>query len=314
MDATNFVRAESDLYFSAVVAARGGIGILGHDREMTPLDKQAIIRMNRDTLYSSAVFDLDAGPVTVTLPPTNGRFMSLQVFDQDHYTHGVLYQAGKYTLTREAIGTRYVMLGLRTLVNPQDAEDMKAAHKLQDRITAKQAGGPGTFSIPAWDDANRNSTRAKIIALGDDLPNTRKMFGSKAEVDPVLHFIGSAMAWGGNPDRDALYLNRVAPNNDGKQTYRLMVKDVPVQGFWSITIYNEKGFISDNDLRTYTLNSLTAKPSSDGAYRLQFGGCDGAIPNCLPVPPNWNWMVRLYRPDAAILDGSWEFPELEPVP
>lgn len=314
VDATNFIRSESDLYFSAVVAARGGVGVLGHDREMTPLDKQAIIRMNRDTLYSSAVYDLDAGPVTVTLPQTNGRFMSLQVFDQDHYTHGVHYQPGAYTLTREDIGTRYVMLGIRTLVNPDDTADLKAAHTLQDQITAAQPGGPGNFTIPKWDDASRNATRAKVIALGNDLPNTRKMFGAKAEVDPVLHFIGSALAWGGNPDRDALYLNRVAPNNDGKQIYHLTVNDVPVQGFWSITIYNDKGFIADNELKTYTLNSLTAEPSTDGSYQVQFGGCDGAIANCLPVPENWNWMVRLYRPDAAILDGSWEFPELEVAP
>jgi hypothetical protein len=33
-----------------------------------PLDKQGIIRPNRETLYSAAVFDLDAGPVTIMRP------------------------------------------------------------------------------------------------------------------------------------------------------------------------------------------------------------------------------------------------------
>ena len=56
----NFVRAESDLYFSGVVKD-GGFGKFMHRREPTPLDKQTVIRMNRDTLYSAAVFDLDAG-------------------------------------------------------------------------------------------------------------------------------------------------------------------------------------------------------------------------------------------------------------
>lgn len=311
VDATNFIRSESDLYFSAVVAARGGVGVFGHDREMTPIDKQAIIRMNRDTLYSSGIYDLDAGPVKVTLPETEGRFMSLQVFDQDHYTHGVHYAPGEVVLTREDIGTRYVMLGLRTLVNPENPADMEAVHKLQDQIKVEQEGDHGSFEIPDWDSDSRNATRAKIIALSDDLPDTRHMFGAKSEVDPVLHFIGSAMAWGGNPDRDAFYLNRVAPNNDGKQIYHLTVHDVPVKGFWSITIYDAKGFIAENDLKTYTLNNLTAKKAEDGSVKVQFGGCDGQIPNCLPVPENWNWMVRLYRPDAAILDGSWTFPDLE---
>lgn len=147
VNSDNFIRPESDLYFSAV-AARGRFGKFGHDREMTPLDKQAIIRMNRDTLYSSAVFDLDAGPVTVTLPDTGGRFMSMQVFDQNHYTHGVYYKPGTYTLTREEIGTRYVFPGIRILVNPEDPKDMTAVHDLQDKITAEQPGGPGKFEIP----------------------------------------------------------------------------------------------------------------------------------------------------------------------
>ncbi|MBL8577759.1 MAG: DUF1254 domain-containing protein [Mesorhizobium sp.] len=313
VNATNFTRSESDLYFSAVVAARGGVGILGHDREMTPLDKQAIIRMNRDTLYSSGVYDLDAGPVTITLPETEGRFMSLQVFDEDQYTHGVYYEPGSYTLTRADIGTRYVMLGLRTLVNPEDAADMAAVHKLQDKVRVDQPGGPGVFEIPEWDADSRNKTRAKIVALGDDLPDTRRMFGAKSEVDPVLFFIGSAMAWGGNPEREALYLNRVVPNNDGKQMYRLTVKDVPVQAFWSVTIYNADGFIEANDRKAYTLNNLTAEKSQDGSYTLQFGGCADDTVNCLPVPENWNYMVRLYRPDKQILDGSWKFPIAEEV-
>jgi hypothetical protein len=29
---------------------------------------------------------------------------------------------------------------------------------------------------------------------------------------------------------------------------------------------------------------------------VQFGGCEGQQPNCLPIFPGWNYMVRLYRP------------------
>src|SRR5580698_10056283 len=64
----NFIRAESDLYFSAVALKEGGFGKFEHHRELSPIDAQTVIRMNRDTLYSAAVFDLDAGPVTITLP------------------------------------------------------------------------------------------------------------------------------------------------------------------------------------------------------------------------------------------------------
>ena len=71
----NFVRAESDLYFGNAVKDASGIGKFLHHRDVTPIDKQPVIRMNRDTLYSAAVFDLDAGSVTIALPDAGKRFM-----------------------------------------------------------------------------------------------------------------------------------------------------------------------------------------------------------------------------------------------
>ena len=59
--ADNFIRAESDLYFGKLVKD-GSFGKFTHNRELTPIDKQLVVRSNRDTLNSSAVFDLDAGP------------------------------------------------------------------------------------------------------------------------------------------------------------------------------------------------------------------------------------------------------------
>ena len=141
------------------------------------------------------------------------------------------------------------------------------------------------------------------------LPDTKGMFGPKGAVDPVRHLIGAASAWGGNPEKDALYLNVVPAKNDGKTVYRLDVKDVPVDGFWSISVYNAKGYFEPNPQNAYTLNNITAKTGADGSIAIQFGGCDGKTENCLPTPPGWNYLVRLYRPRAEILDGSWTFPE-----
>jgi Protein of unknown function (DUF1254) len=86
----NFIRAETDLCFSHIVAD-DGFGKFMHNRELTPMDKQRVVRQNRDTLYSGAVFDLDAAPVTVTLPDSGSRFMSLQVITEDHYVPDVVY-------------------------------------------------------------------------------------------------------------------------------------------------------------------------------------------------------------------------------
>jgi hypothetical protein len=40
---------------------------------------QTVIRTNRDTLYSPALIDLNAGPLTVILPDADNRFRSMQL-------------------------------------------------------------------------------------------------------------------------------------------------------------------------------------------------------------------------------------------
>jgi hypothetical protein len=164
----NFNRAETDLYFSGSVK-QDGLGKFQHFREPTPLDRQNVIRMNRDTLYSLSVFDLDAGPVTVALPDAGQRFMSMQVIDEDHYTPEVIYGAGSHTFTKEKIGTRYVSLGVRILVDPGDPQDIKQVHALQDAITVTQPGGPGRFEVPNWDQASQKKVRDALLALAETL-------------------------------------------------------------------------------------------------------------------------------------------------
>jgi hypothetical protein len=306
----NFNRAETDLIFGGGVKNQG-IGRFSHHREPIGVGFH-IVRPNRDTLYSLSVFDLDAGPVTITLPDAGRRFMSLQVIDEDHYTPEVLYGAGTYTFTREKIGTRYLSLGVRILVEPGDPEDIKRVHALQDAITVAQPGGPGRFEIPNWDQASQKKVRDALLALAETLPDTKRTFGARDQVDPVRHLIGTAFAFGGNPEKDALYLNVTPSQNDGTTLHRVTAKDVPVDGFWSITVYDAKGDFVKNDRESYSLNDMTAKKGADGSVTVQFGGCDGRIPNCLPIEKGWNYMVRLYRPRAEILDGKWKFPEAKP--
>ena len=88
---------------------------------------------------------------------------------------------------------------------------------------------------------------------------------------------------------------------------------MPVEGFWSISVYNADGFFVPNAENAYSLNNVTATKGDDGTVAIQFGDCGGKVANCLPVVDGWNYMVRLYRPRPQILDGSWTFPEAKPV-
>ena len=145
------------------------------------------------------------------------------------------------------------------------------------------------------------------------MTDTRRAFGARGEVDPVQRLISAATAWGGNPPKDAIYLTYTPGHNDGKTLYKLHVGMVPVDGFWSISLYNAKGYFEKNALNSYSLNNITATKNADCSVDIQFGGCDGKIPNCLVTMPGWNYTVRLYRPRAEILNGSRKFPEAQPV-
>jgi hypothetical protein len=89
--ADNFIRAETDRTFGGIVK-EGGFGNFYHYRELAPVANQIVQRGNRDTLYSAGIFDLDAGPVTITLPDSGKRFMTMIVIDEDHYVFAVVYR------------------------------------------------------------------------------------------------------------------------------------------------------------------------------------------------------------------------------
>ncbi|WP_218510801.1 DUF1214 domain-containing protein [Variovorax sp. dw_308] len=304
----NFIRAESDRYFASV-AGRNGFGKLQFTRALAPIGRQTVIRMNRDTLYGAGVFDLDAGPVTVTLPDTGARYLSMQVVSQDHYTLPAFRAPGTHTITREQVGTRYAVIGIRVLVDANDAEDIRKGNVLQDAVQVSQKA-PGTYDAVSWDAESQKRVRDALLVLGSAIPDSRRMFGGRAaQLDPVRHLIGSATLWGGLPEQEALYLNFMPSSNDGKAVYRLDVGDVPADGFWSISVYNAKGYFEPNARNAYAINNVTAKKSPEGRVVVQFGGCADDTPNCLPTTDGWNYTVRLYRPRAEAITGAWTLPK-----
>jgi len=307
--ANNYVRAETDVQMKGYIESYKSFGKFSHFRKPYDVDNQVTVSGNRDTLYSVGVFDLRS-PVTVTLPDPKGRYQSIMIVSQDHSIWG-LYGPKTGTLTEEKVGTRYVFLALRTFADPNDENDMKAAHQLQDAVSVKQAD-IGKFEVPDWNKKEVEQMRDTIRVVASTVTDAGKMFGKKEELDPVYWMLGAALGWGGLPAEAASYVNVVPEKNDGKTPYTLTVKDVPVDAFWSVTLYDEKGWMPVNKYKAYSFNNVTAKKDKDGSITIRFGG-DPKADNFLPIVPGWNYIVRLYKPKKEILDGSWTFPDPKPV-
>jgi hypothetical protein len=304
----NFVRAETAAQFDRIVENAGGVNRFFHLREPAPLDKQTVIRMNRDTIYSSALVDISEG-ATLTVPDAGDRYMSIMVVNEDHYLNKVFHEPGEHELTVKEFGTPYVCLAVRTLVDESDPADIAKANALQDQLKVEAASAK-PYTHPDYDQESYKTTYDALLVLSRANIDVGSTFGRKEDVDPVRHLLGTAWGWGGLPEEEASYLN-VEPNLP-VGAYELTVRDVPVDAFWSVTVYNKEGFIDPNDQDAYSVNSLIGTPNEDGSYTIHFGGEPGSA-NYLPIAEGWNYMVRFYQPRKEILDGTWTFPEVKPV-
>lgn len=138
----------------------------------------------------------------------------------------------------------------------------------------------------------------------------------------------TAIGLGANRPQDAVYPTSEGP--DIVSSYTGAKKYVmhfakgelpPAEGFWSLTMYNDKYFFVDNPLNRYSISARQdLKQNADGSVDLyiqnQSPGPDKES-NWLPAPPDkFILMLRLYWPkekDPSIIDGTWKIPAVKAV-
>jgi len=110
---------------------------------------------------------------------------------------------------------------------------------------------------------------------------------------------------------------------DGAHRYRLAIPtDMQVDAFWSLTMYefapDGRRFFTDNPLQRYALGDRTPGlvRRADGAFDiwLQHDAPDSAEEraNWLPAPGGrFSLALRFYQPRRALLDRSFDMPEVE---
>jgi len=93
----------------------------------------------------------------------------------------------------------------------------------------------------------------------------------------------------------------------------------PVNGFWSLTLYNENHFFEPNAIARYSVGTKnkTLKPNPDGSLTIHVQADEpsdpGARANWLPAPKggDFSLYVRAYWPKPPVMDGSWTPPPVE---
>ena len=309
VDAYNFVRAETDMQMKGYSTAPFKFGQFTHGRKAYDVENQVTLSGNRDTIYSFGVFDLGKSDLTITLPDSQGNYMTLMPISQNHDIYRGLNAPGTYTFKQSEVGTRYMVFVVRVLMDPNDPKDMDRAHKLQDGIVVQQADKGDMSGLEDWDEESMLNMRKAYNILGSAASSSANFFGVKCDRSNLDASMGVAVGWGGMQRKDALYLPTQVEKNDGKTAYTITVpKEVPVDGFWSVTIYNQERFMVPNEYNSYSLNSLTTKKNADGTRTIRLGG-DPKAENYLYIPEDWLYIVRFYQPREEILDGSWTFPE-----
>lgn len=305
---STYIRAETDRSFHNIETLGGGINRFYHIRQPTPLDKQTIVRMNRDTLYSGAVIDTSKG-ATITLPKAEkGRYMSILVIDNDHYAPTVIYEPGTHKLPTD---TRYIMAVVRTqLLRPLDPTDIAVANRLQDQVKIT-AGSAVPMPPMRWDKASLEALTKEYEAGAKRFPSYKGMMGPRGTVDEKTRQFAAAAAWGLFPEEHATYLNYNG-GESADRCYEATYKVPDNKAFWSITLYGGDGYMkSDNAI----LNKTNVKLNPDGTFTARFGSkalC-GDKPNRLDTSAGWNFLMRIYRPGASVLDGSYKLPKTHPV-
>jgi hypothetical protein len=294
VDKSNYKVAESDIAFSNITKFAAVNKFFHFPVGKFDLDNQTVVRMNQDTTYSAAIVNVSEG-ASITLPESNGRYMSVMVVQNDHYIDQVFTTPGKHKIKAD---TDFVMVAIRTRINSNDPKDIAEVQALQKAsIISAKATKP--HALPNYDMKQVVALRDKLAAEAAKLGSLNNMQGARGTIDEHMHMLGAAAGWGLLPDANARYLSY--GQKDGKGCFKANYKTPPFNkgGFFSITMYNAEGWIFDERA---ILNEYNIEFNDDKTFDVNFGDCGKLAKNRLPIVDGWNFLMRVYQPQIDKLD------------
>ncbi|WP_068544380.1 DUF1254 domain-containing protein [Thalassotalea crassostreae] len=283
-----------------------GINTLLHKRQLTPTDNQPVVRMNRDTYYSMAVVDVSKG-ATITMPEIpEGKYMSVQPVTEDHRIQAMSYGSGTFNLTTHTGTHVYVVVRLDSTFTEAEAkmyqDQMFISAKSNKKFSAKPVNQESFLKV-------ENELKAKMgaIAKRDGSDALTGMFtdprdNSKELFTKEKYQVGTAIGWGGAQYKDNVY--EVSGNYPMDKCHQATFADPENQAFWSITVYDKKGFMF-NDVAHVSSNTATL--NKDGTYTVSFG-CGDDAPNNIKTKNDsgvFNLGIRHYMPTDKVTNQGY---------
>ncbi|WP_299597286.1 DUF1254 domain-containing protein [uncultured Microbulbifer sp.] len=300
-------------------AELGAVNQFYHHRKPMELDKQPAVLMNRDTLYSFAIIDASHG-AKVTVPEGDGRYVSVHIMQHDHVTDNVYYGAGEYTIDPKTV-TNFLVVNIRTQVNPNDPSDIAKANAQQNqyKITFPDGYTPKKYQVIDWNKAQLKALTDEYIKQADSR-GVSKTMGPRGTIPQNDINVGAAVATGLLPDKDAWYsFNTYKVSKDTCYTadYPIPGMTDPKLGFYSMTIYGDDLYLKTEE--GSSLSNHEIKPNADGqSFTLKFGTektCGKDTKNLLIAPTdNWTLAFRVYMPDQSVQNNEYKLPEPKPAP
>ena len=237
----------------------------------------------------------------------------------DHTTEHVYYGPGEYKIDPK-ISTGFVVLNIRTQVNPNDPSDIDKAHAIQDqyKVTFPAGYTPKAFKVTDWDQQELKKLQDHYRQLADKR-GVSKTMGARGAFPQEDVNIGAAVATGLLPDKDAWYsfnTYKVSKNTCYTATYPVPGMAKPELGFYSMTIYGDDLYLHNE--KGSSLSNKELKLNPDGkTFTMHYGTpetCGKDAQNLLLAPTdNWTLALRVYFPDKAIQDNTYKLPEPKPL-
>lgn len=284
----NYPQAYTNMRMAMIIERAGGINkFLEMPVPSSIPEEQLVVRMNRDTYYSSAVIDI-SGDVYVTVPDTD-QYVSIQIVDENHETQPMIYGSGRHKITAK---TTHAFVIVRAL------EDAARRNLILETSNATP------FVKKEWDmESFKEMDKAGNIEFANGY-DQGKAFGNKESGQtPFMNYVGAAGGWGGAMIVDNIYQTSQYMSTDG--CYEMTFKDPQNKHFWSATVYNGDGYIF-NDIANIS-SKMNPVKNDDGTITLRFG-CDDKANN-IPIRKGnttgkFNVLIRHYGPSDMVRNNE----------